>query len=127
MGSTELPSSSTRVFVGSGETPGTHVKFDQSAGEVLFAVRGRDDRPIVDSGSVVSTCPENYVTSVPTEKVHYRMNFESVLGESLQHYDIKRNVRSTNSSGSTMNLNFEVADTKNVQFCLCKRAAATAR
>ena len=40
------------------------------------------------------------------------MNFESVLGESLQHYDIKRNVRSTNSSGSTMNLNFEVADTK---------------
>ena len=62
MGSTELPSSSTRVFVGSGEPAGTHVKFDQSAGEVLFAVRCRDDRPIVDSGSVVSTCPENYAT-----------------------------------------------------------------
>ena len=36
--------------------------------EVLFAVRCRDDRPIVDSGSVVSTCPVDYATSVSTEK-----------------------------------------------------------
>ena len=33
-------------------------------GEVLFAVGCRDDRPIVDSGSVVSTCPVDYATSV---------------------------------------------------------------
>ena len=32
---------------------GTHEKFDQSTGEVLFAVGCRDDRLIVDSGSVV--------------------------------------------------------------------------
>ena len=127
MGSTELPSSSTRVFDGSGEPAGTHVKFDQSTGVVLFAVGCRDDRPIVDSGSVVSTCPVNYATSVPTEEVHHSMNLDSVFGESLQHYGIKRNVHSTNSIGSTMNVNFEVADTKNVQFCLCIRAAATAR
>ena len=43
----------------------------------------------VDSGSLVSTCPVDYATSVPTEKVQYSMNLESVLGESLQHYDIK--------------------------------------
>ena len=51
-------------------------------------------------------------TSVPTEKVHYSMNLESVLGESLQHYGIKRNVPFTNRTGSTMNVNFEVTDRK---------------
>ena len=106
MDSTELPSSSTRVFDGSQEPAGTHEKFDQSTGEVLFAVGCRDDRPIVDSGSVVSTCPVDYATSVATEKVHYSMNLESVLGESLQHYSIKRNVPFTNRIGSTMNVNF---------------------
>ena len=106
MDSTELPSSSTRVFDGSEEPAGTHKKFDQSTGEVLFAVGCRDDRPIVDSGSVVSTFPVDYATSVATEKVHYSMNLESVLGESLQHYSIKRNVPFTNRIGSTTNVNF---------------------
>ena len=40
------------------------------------------------------------------------MNLESALGESLQHYGIKRNVHFTNRSGSSMNVNFEVTDTK---------------
>ena len=40
------------------------------------------------------------------------MNLESVLGESLQHYGIKRNVPFTNRTGSTLNVNFEVTDTK---------------
>ena len=35
-----------------------------------------------------------------------------MLGESLQHYGIKRNVPFTNRSGSSMNVNFEVTDTK---------------
>ena len=63
-------------------------------------------------GSVVSTCPVDYATSVPTEKVHYSMNLESVLGESVQHCGIKRNVPFTNRTGSAMNVNFEVTDTK---------------
>ena len=86
MGSTELPSSSKRVCDGYEEPAGTNEKLDQSTGEVLIAVGCRDDRPIVDSGSVVSTCPVDYATSPPTEKVQYCMNLESVLGESLQHY-----------------------------------------
>ena len=77
-----------------------------------FAVGCRGDRPIVHSGSVVSTCPVDYATLVPTEKVQYSMNLESVLGESLQHYGIKRNVLFTNRSGSSMNVNFEVTDTR---------------
>ena len=105
-------SSSKRVSDGSEEPAGTYEKFDQSTGEVLFAVGCRDDRPIVDSGSVVSTCPVDHATSVPTEKVHYSMNLESVLGESLQHYGIKRIVPFTNRTGSTMNVNCEVTDTK---------------
>ena len=112
MDPTELSSSSKRVSDGNGEPAGTHEKFDQSTGEVLFVVGCRDDRPIVDSGSVVSTCPVDYATSVPTEKVQHSMNLESVLGESLQHYGIKRNVLFTNRSGSSMNVNFEVTDTK---------------
>ena len=70
------------------------------------------DRPIDDSGSVVSTCPVEYATSVPTEKFHFSMNLESVLGESLQQYGIKRNVLFTNRTGSTVNVTFEVTDTK---------------
>ena len=109
MDSTELPSSSTRVLSGmqgSEEPAGTHEKPDQSTGEVLFAVGCRDDRPIVDSGRVVSTCPVDYATSVPTDKFQFSMNLESVSGESLQHHGIKRNVLFTNRTGSTMNLNF---------------------
>ena len=37
-----------------------------------------------------TTFPVDYATSVPTEKVHYSMNLETVLGESLQHYGFKR-------------------------------------
>ena len=48
----ELPSSSKRVSDRSEEPAGTHEEFDQSTGEVLFAVGCRDDRPINDSGSV---------------------------------------------------------------------------
>ena len=93
MDATELPSSSTRIFSGmqgSEEPAGTREKPDQSTGEVLFAVGCRDDRPIVDSGSVVSTCPVDYATSVPTEKVHY----------SLKHHGIKRSVLSPTELGA---------------------------
>ena len=67
MDSTELPSSSNRVCDVYEKPAGTHENFDQSTGEVFFAVGCRDERPIVDSGSVVSTCPVDYATSVPTE------------------------------------------------------------
>ena len=67
MDSTELPSSSTRVFDGSEEPAGAHEKIDQATGEVLFAVGCRHDRPIVDSGSVVSARQWIYATSVRTE------------------------------------------------------------
>ena len=94
------------------EPAGTHEKPDQSTGEVLFAVGCRDDRPVVDSGSVVSTCPVDYATAVPTEKVHYSLNLESVLGESLQHYGTKRNGPFTNRTASIMNVKFVVTDTE---------------
>ena len=54
------------------------------------------------------------------------MNLESVLGESLQHYGIKRNVPFTNRTGSNMNVNFEVKNTKRAILSV-QKAAATAR
>ena len=48
-------------------------------------------------------------TSVPTEKVQYSMNLESVLGEYLQHHGIK-NVLFPKKSGTSMNVNVEVTD-----------------
>ena len=92
---------------------GTHeTKSRRSTGELFFAVGCRDDRPIVDTGSVVSTCPVDYATSAPAKTVNYSMNLEGALGESLQHYSIKRNVPFTDRTGSTMNVKFEVTDTK---------------
>ena len=111
MDPTELSSSSKKVCDGYEEPAGTH-EIRSINGEVLLAVGYRDDQPIVDSGSVVSTCPVVNATSVPTERVQHSMNLESVLGESLQHYGIKRNVPFTNRSGSSMNVNFEVTDMK---------------
>ena len=78
--STELPSSSKRVSDESEEPAGTHEKPDHSTGDVLFAVGCQDQRPIIDSGSVVSTCPVDHATSVPTEKVHYSMKFGECVG-----------------------------------------------
>ena len=58
-----------REFLVGVRSQGPLVKISISQrGEVLFAVGCRDDRPIVDSGSVVSTCPVDYATSAPTEK-----------------------------------------------------------
>ena len=41
-----------------------------------------------------------------------RENLGVLLGESLQNYGIKRNVLFTNRTGGSMNVNFEVTDTK---------------
>ena len=67
----DVPSSSETSGVQASEEPAvTHeLKPDRTTGEMLFAVGCGDDRPIVDSGSVVSTCPVDYAQSVPTEKL----------------------------------------------------------
>ena len=87
---------------------------------MLLAVGCRDNRPLVDSGSVVSTCPVDYATSVPSGKVNCSMNLESVLGESTQHCVVKRNVRLANRKGGTMSVNFEVTVTQRAVLCVHK-------
>ena len=110
----DLPSSSVISGVQASEEPaGTHErKLDRTTGEMLLAVGCRDDRRIVGTGSVVSTCPVDWATSVPTEKVNCSENLESVLGESLQHCGVKHNVLFANRKSSTMSVNVEVTDTK---------------
>ena len=46
------------------------------------------------------------------ERVNKNMNLESVLGETLQHCGVKRNVPFVNRKGGTMSVNLEVTDTK---------------
>ena len=48
------------------------------------------------------------------------MNLERVLGESLQHEGIKRNVPFTNRTGSTMNVNPEVTGTQRASLSVHK-------
>ena len=69
-----------RVCDGYEEAAGTHEKFDQSTGEVLIAVGCRDDRPIVDSGSVMSMCPVDYATSVPDRESAIQYEFGECVG-----------------------------------------------
>ena len=63
----ELPSSSTSGVQVSEEPADTHENLYQSTGESLFDDQCRGDRPIIVSGGVVSTCPMDYATLVPTE------------------------------------------------------------
>ena len=66
---------------GSEEPAGTHeTKLDQSTGEVLVAVGCRDDRPIVDSESVVSTCPVDVCDGSSDRESPLQSEFGECLG-----------------------------------------------
>ena len=79
--STELPRVRRRESVMGMRSPaGTHKKINQSTGQVLFAVGCRDDRPIVDSGSVVSTCPVDYATSGSDRESSIQYEFGECVG-----------------------------------------------
>ena len=83
-----------------------------TTGEMLLAVGCRDDRPIIASGSVVSTCPVEFSTSVPTDKVNCGMNLESVLGESCITVESSAMFFSPTEKGNTMSVNFLKSLTK---------------
>ena len=67
-----------RVCDGYEEPAGTHEKFDQSTGGYFSPLDVEMVGQSLAPGGVVSTCPVEYATSVPTEKVQYSMNFECV-------------------------------------------------
>ena len=98
----------------------------QSTGEVLFAIGCRDDRPIVDSGSVVSKCPVDHATSVPTEKVQYSMNW-SVYWVNLCNITASSVMFFSPTDLEAAWMSILMSLTRNVQFCLCTMAAAVAR
>jgi hypothetical protein len=67
-------------------------------------------KPMVDSGSVVSTCPSWYAPGVETVQTDYSLNLESVLGEKLKHYGFKHGVNYKNKSGESLEAGYEVTD-----------------
>ena len=106
MDPTELPSSSTRVFWWEWGASGHSWKIWSVKGDRCFSPL---DVEMIDQLLTLEVlCPRaQWIMRRQfrqREKVHYSMNLESVLGESLQHYGIKRNVPFTNRTGSTMNV-----------------------
>ena len=95
------------------EPAGTHeTKLDQSTGEVLFAIGCRHGRPYVDSGSVVSTCPVDYATSVPTEKVNYSLKLITSRGPLDEPW------RVSNQSASVCTFKTSSVCTSNMSTCV---------
>ena len=128
MDPTELPSSSKRVSDGDEEPEVTHEKFDQSTGEGTFR---RLDVEMIDQLSTLDVlCPRvQWILRCRFRqgKVQYNMNLESVLGAisaTLRHqawcsFDQKM--------WQQHECQFLKSLTRNVQFCLCTKAAAMAR
>ena len=75
-----------------------------------MAAANRSFKPMIDSGSVVSTCPPWYAPGVATKETKYHLNLESVLGEKLKHYGFKEGVAYKNGLGEAMKVGYEVTD-----------------
>ena len=111
MGSTELPSSSTRVCDGSQEPALMKIWISQR--ERCFSPL---DVEMIDPLLILEVlCPR--AQWIMRRQFRQRKSitvciWRGFFGESLQHYGIKRNVLFTNRTGSTMNVKFEVTDTQ---------------
>ena len=117
MDSTELTSSSKRVSDES-ESQRALMKNSISRRERCFSPLGVE---MIDHLSTLEVlCPRvQWITrrQFRQRKYNTSMNLESVLGESLQHYGIKRNVPFTNRSGSSMNVNFDTDTKRAISVC----------
>ena len=79
-------------------------------GEVLRIVE-QDDRPIIDSGAIVSTCPTKYMEWYPLEVPRKPVRLQSVLGDPLTHYGTRTGVQfKAKDSQEGIAVNFEVTD-----------------
>ena len=68
-----------------------------------------DDRPIVDSTSVVSNCPNKFASEVRVVDPEQLLNMLIVLGGLLRHSGTRRGVK-FRADGSEMRVNFEVTE-----------------
>ena len=68
-----------------------------------------DDRPIVDSTSVVSICPNKFASEVRVVDPEQLLNMLIVLGELLRHSGTRRGVK-FRADGSETRVNFEVTE-----------------
>jgi len=82
-----------------------------------------DAKPMVDSGSFVSTCPPHYNAGIQMQPIQQALKLESVLGDELSHYGFKQSTF-YNSSGETMNVGFEVTDSTRPILSVRKGVAA---
>ena len=69
------------------------------------------DKVLVDSGSVVNTCREDFDPSTKTVKSKKVMRLESIKGELLEHHGFKDGVMMVTPDDLDLKIGFEVTDT----------------
>ena len=68
-------------------------------------------KPMVDSGSIVNTCNEQYDPTTTTEVSALKQNLETVKGNKLEHYGYKKDVCLADKHGEWIQAGFEITDT----------------
>ena len=70
-------------------------------------------KPIVDSGSVVNTCDESFDASTRTVQKFPKPEFQTILGDPLEHYGVKQGVQLKDRiSGNKMQIDMDITDAK---------------
>ena len=87
---------------------------DVRMGNSILSTAQTDDRPMVHSGSVVSTCPKTFASEVQSLDPAQKLNLLSVLGNPLRHYGTRRDFKFQASDGSEMHVNFGCNTTDSV-------------
>ena len=73
---------------------------------------GLGSKILVDSGSVVNTCSEDFDPSTMTSKSGRHWNLETVTGSQLEHHGFKPNVDLRTKDGIDMRVGFEITNAK---------------
>jgi len=67
-------------------------------------------KPMVDSGAIVSCCPPTYAEHAKITEPNRRLRLKTVLNEDIQHTGTRPDVKYTNEKGLEMHAEFQVTD-----------------
>jgi hypothetical protein len=79
---------------------------------IVASAAPRSMKFLVDSGSIIDTCPEEFDPSTETRPPNRCWDIETVTGGSLKHYGFKPNVYLRTKQGIPMKVGFGVTDAK---------------
>jgi hypothetical protein len=79
---------------------------------IVAAAAARSVKILVDSGSIINACPEEFDPSTETRPPNRCWNLETVTGGSLKRYGFKPNVDLRTKQGIPMKVGFEVTNAR---------------